>query len=40
VKIGYVQSLKSNMALKHAQEVAHIINDRVHGGAALMEQCC
>lgn len=40
VKIGYVQSLKSNMALKHAQKVAHIINDRVHGGAALMEQCC
>ena len=40
VKIVYVQSLKSNMALKHAQEVAHIINDRVHGGAALMEQCC
>ena len=40
VKIGYQDTLLDNPALRHAKEVADIINDNVNGGAQLIEECC
>tara|TARA_B110000908_G_scaffold98495_1_gene116272 strand:+ start:64 stop:1542 length:1479 start_codon:yes stop_codon:yes gene_type:complete len=40
IKFGGRDKVINNNALKHAREVATIINDKNGGGAKLMEDCC